>query len=438
MANAVIYAVRTGNLNAVKRAVGTVADINATDSLGRNALHHAGILGNIDITTYLLANDADSKQTDVNDKVPFQLAIEYKMNIERAKVASVLLHAAVGVTGRDKKGWNALHWAILAKDIPLIDRWLDDGATLLRYGQMIERQHPIEIAFLTKDAQLIDYLVDRYVEWKGNVALWSAVNSGIYALVETMINKGYSPANTEGHISNQSLTRAAVHKNDAKILALLLTNGAPVDDQQPLLEAARNNKYALVKLLVDYGTDINVNLAYDWNALLRTSLLSRDKDLFTKIIAAAASNDSSFNFPNFGGFYTGKNIADFIEIVDALLEHGVDINTRNEKGNTILHLGIESRDRSKIEALVSRGANIEIRNADGYTPLMLAADIGESDIVKELIKNGADVYATNNEGTHDALSLAWQALKKEHEKTFKSPQIGHYKRIIELLKRHRQ
>ena len=438
MANAVINAVRTGNLNAVKRAVGAVADINATDSLGRNALHHAGILGNIDITTYLLANDADPKQTDVNNKVPFQLTIEYKMTVERAKVASVLLHAAVGVTGRDKKGWNALHWAILAKDIPLINRWLDDGATLLRYGPMIERQHPIEVVFLTEDAQLIDYLVDRYAEWKGNVALWSAVNSGIYDLVETMINKGYSPANTEGHVSNQSLTRAAVNKNDAKILELLLANGAPVDDQQPLLEAARNNKYALVKLLVDYGTDINVTLDYDWNSLLRTSLLGRDKNLFTKIIVAAASDDSNFNFPNFGGFYIGKDISDFIEIVDALLEHDVDINARDKNNNTILHHTIESRDRDKIEALVSRGANIEMRNADGYTPLMLAADIGESDIVKELIKSGADVHATDNEETHDALSLAWQALKKEQEKTFKSPQIGHYKRIIELLKRHRQ
>ena len=107
-ANTVIKAVRTGNLYAVKRAVGATTNINATDNLGRSALHYAAIVGNFEIINYLLANAADPKQRDANNKLPFQLAIEEKMNIERAKVASILLHATKGVKGRDNKGWSGV------------------------------------------------------------------------------------------------------------------------------------------------------------------------------------------------------------------------------------------------------------------------------------------------------------------------------------------
>lgn len=279
-ANTVISAVRTGNLNAVKRAVGAVTDINTTDSLGRSALHHAAIVGNFEIINYLLANDADPKQKDLNNKVPFQLAIEEKMSIEQAKVASVLLHAAKGgVEGRDDKGWNALHWAILAKDRPLIDRWLDEGATLLRNrsGFAIYSQHPIEVAFLTQDAQLIDYLVDRYDEWAGENALQYAANSNLRNLIEalTKVERNLSfDVNARDKNNNiplhNAIRAAGVVNNSVNRIRVrtFIEHGADVeirnsDGKTPLMVAAGYGLSEIVQALIEGGADIHATLAGD-------------------------------------------------------------------------------------------------------------------------------------------------------------------------------
>lgn len=440
-ASGVIIAVRSGNFNAVKYAVGAATNINATDSAKRNALHYAAILGDLDIVDYLLANNANPKQKDSNNKVPFQLAIEPKMTIKRAKLASVLLHATKGVHGRDEKGWTALHWAILAKDRALIDRWLDDGATLLRYGSMIGRQHPIEVVFLTQDTNLIEYVIDRYEEWKENTALWTAVNAKLYELVAALIKRGHNLADTEGHISNQSLTRAAVNQHHAEILELLLANGAPVDDQQPLIEAVRQRKPDLAKLLIEYGTDLKITNAHDLYSLLVTGLRSRDEKLFAKIVATTVANNSELqSLPAIARAHSGE-YHEFEEIVDALLEQGADINAReNDSEYTALYYAIKNRASYIVSTLIVKGADIEMR-INGKTPLMLAATMGEPDIVQVLLRVKADVHATVVEENEerDALSFARQSLAfEEKHNPFNSPKRPKLKRVIALLEKYQR
>ncbi len=124
------------------------------------------------------------------------------------------------------------------------------------------------------------------------------------------------------------------------------------------------------------------------------------------------------------------------EIVEFLLQHGVDVNAENQYRKTPLDLAVE-RDQGVevvrrllvagakprdvlhravgrpaggsievVKALLDAGAPVNGKDALGDTPLHAAAKFGTVAIVRELLARGADVNATEDTGTtplHDAL-----------------------------------
>jgi hypothetical protein len=71
--------------------------------------------------------------------------------------------------------------------------------------------------------------------------------------------------------------------------------------------------------------------------------------------------------------------------VKALLEHGADVNTRNNDGCTALILAASSGEIEIVRALLSKGADVSARlTQTGKTALMLAKEKGYSEIIQLL------------------------------------------------------
>lgn len=77
--------------------------------------------------------------------------------------------------------------------------------------------------------------------------------------------------------------------------------------------------------------------------------------------------------------------------VKDLLEKGVNVNVKNELGNTPLIEAVNSGRLNVVKILINSEASLNERNEDGWSALTIAAFNGRIDLVKVLIEAGADV-----------------------------------------------
>lgn len=73
----------------------------------------------------------------------------------------------------------------------------------------------------------------------------------------------------------------------------------------------------------------------------------------------------------------------------------MDIEARDDEGNTALHLSSEC-DSNMALMLLDVGAKVDYRNSDRRTPLHRAVMAGRLDCIDMLLQHGADIEAENN------------------------------------------
>ncbi|TRX89464.1 hypothetical protein FHL15_009633 [Xylaria flabelliformis] len=203
----------------------------------------------------------------------------------------------------------------------------------------------------------------------------------------------------------RSFREAKVDPNAHMLLSRLM--GIDVDCH-PLMRAARGKQWDAVHMLVEMGAELRSEIR-NFNPL--SAAISKPKPL---------SNTKRLDQLEIIRYFIGKDLVDvygvdalieavvppyrewgveFItdeEVVDMLLEAGVEIDKIMEDGKDILHFAIERGCNLKtVEFLISRGAQIHSKpcRRDGKTMLHSAAASKSKDrqkIVELLVCSGAD------------------------------------------------
>ena len=96
------------------------------------------------------------------------------------------------------------------------------------------------------------------------------------------------------------------------------------------------------------------------------------------------------------------------QIVEQLLDAGVDVNAKNEDNLGVFPL-YQSASRGSnrmLELLLDRGANIERTNTVGSTALMIAVQLGHIGAVKLLLRRGANVNHVKKKDLSTPLDMA--------------------------------
>jgi uncharacterized protein len=83
-----------------------------------------------------------------------------------------------------------------------------------------------------------------------------------------------------------------------------------------------------------------------------------------------------------------------ISLLDFLLTHGVDVNTRGQYGQSALGAAAEAGQMEAARLLIDRGASLDNRTTISYeTPLTEAAQMNRTSMVKFLLDRGANPAA---------------------------------------------
>jgi ankyrin repeat protein len=227
---------------------------------------------------------------------------------------------------------------------------------------------------LTSDSESQVASLESESETSLDEQLVQAIADDDSAGVASLLEAGADP-NAQAAPGRPVLFQAALH-GKSEVAKLLIDRGADVHaetvDGAILVKAAGKGHEQIVKLLLDAGADVD-------------SLGKEGANEQTAVFAAAISDDT--------------------EIVELLIQHGVDVNQTDLGGNTPLCIATGySPNAETVSLLLENGANIDHQNDQGETALYQAvrkANFSNSfdiEIIHILLENGAALNIADDQG----------------------------------------
>jgi ankyrin repeat protein len=367
-----------------------IADYKISDaSEDRRVLFSIGCF--VAIVSYLVYNYGKSLEDDDNLSSSDVTASSKKVN-----------HVSVqndnaNIDMQDSDGFTALHRAIFDRSVVAVKILLQDGANTEIVNN--DGYYPLHIAALRGDVEIVKLLLgygaNIEVREKKNqsTALHLAADYGQIQVIQTLI----------------------LHKANI--------NACNVFEETALMYAVEKGFVEIVKMLVVAGANVNAKSLNVYYTPLQLAFCSKNPKIIKTLILHGVDVHTPMN-NGFTSLHAAVQFG-FLEIVQMLLAHKVDVNVKKQSdGATPLHYAAYLGNAEIVKELLKYNADVNALDKEGYTPLHVAflpkASL-QIKIVQELIAAGADVKAiTNDNKTVLDLALCCNADKE----------------IIALLKRH--
>lgn len=163
----------------------------------------------------------------------------------------------------------------------------------------------------------------------------------------------------------------------------------------------------IVKVLIDYISPENY-LSVDYNFYGEIPIATLTERGFLSLSTLEQLDEAGFRFEDVDD--DGSNLLHFVarigevsnpelgDIIDYLIERGLDINRPNDAGETPLYIASGVENSSAFYDLLERDANVTLPPSDGSTSLHQAVSLWDLTRTFRLIQAGADVNAADENG----------------------------------------
>ena len=355
------------------------------------------------------------------------------------------------VSAADERGNQPIHWAVMTRQIRMIDFLLRSGANVnarradgarplditngdywyrgwrdvpqealrqpaVLIGYLLARgaEYDISVAAKIGDVERVRQLLDErpalvnevpaYTTYYSGLPLRCAAGVGHLEVVKLLLERGANPCQSEPVAPNGGALREAIGGEHYEIARLLLEHGADpnavVESSGNCMWAARDGGEEILNLLASYGGVMGLEIAcYHGDVPLVGAMLHANPAL--RIDDASLSNAIENGHRQLMELLLRHqpDILKQASFLDAktpefarwLMERGLDPNRANWLGVTPLHRLAMSGDQGQAAVCLDFGANMNALD-DEYcsTPLGWAARCGRKEMVDWLMGKGAD------------------------------------------------
>ena len=388
----------------IRRLLELGADPNPAP--GETPLHLAAELGDGILAAALLEALADANAVDRRGRTALHIAAE---SPRRFAVVEALLAAGASVDYRDAAGETPLHSAASGR----IDRMSIRVVDPLAPRQAWDPPDNPAVAALVRAGADLDARVPT-----GETALHRAAAQGQAHHVKVLLDGG-AEVDARNEDGATPLHMAATASNEAAVTALVAA-GADIDTlndsgETPLHLATRSHRPRIVDRLLELGADPGVrdglgraagSPVCPWPdaAFFAAAPLESVRGCL-EIGADVNARDDRDNTPLHLAATSGLYAAP--AIIELLADGGGDVNALNRDGGSPLHAALTGRsERSdNVAALLKAGANANVRDERGWTLLHVGAWHGRTTSLSLLIEAGVDPDV-RNEANETALDIA--------------------------------
>lgn len=346
-----IQAVRDRNLNAVRTALAADANPDFSPACGLTALFWAVCNQDINIIRLLIAAGAD-----INQKVLLRAATVLHCVGNNVVVASLLINAGVNINAVDIEGNTALDCAIKYKHKEMIallapitpKRWSFYKTVLLPtviFCGLGLWFLPLWGAFLPGVLTVV--LGSVFVKIK---------NSAIGARPVFVETPELSRVDSEEPISLlQQQLYEAVYKGELEAVKAVIVLGADVeaktiDGKSMLCVAAEKGYLEIIETLISSGADINAQSMNNMTPLHWACLVVNENIIAVRALISRGTNVNLRSVSGQTPLHYAVYYADY-ELMELLLKSGIDVNIKDNKGQTALDMAHARRAKRAIQLL---------------------------------------------------------------------------------------
>jgi ankyrin repeat protein len=191
--------------------------------------------------------------------------------------------------------------------------------------------------------------------------------------------------------------------------------------ESPLLVALRGKYLRIAELLLEHGGDVDVRGKRGHTPLHNVVLWSHSTVVDT--VRFLLKHGTDVNARRSGDICTPLHLAannGELGVTRLLLDHTADVNSRNNKGQTPLHLvsrlemSLNESDRpGVVRLLIAHGADVNARDMTHATPLHYASHRGRLEVAQVLLDHGAT--ASDQDDTQTPLHVLLESDNNPHD-----------------------
>jgi len=346
-------AVRTNDLNSMKKLVKKGIDIRVQDEKGNTALILASKNGNLGMVKWIIDCAIDKKLIKT-----LLLAYKNQQPLSNKQISQL---------------YEKIFEMYSVIDIPKFSKRYTAIQIAAKYGHMDIVQY-----LLTQGA-------DINKEQRGIIPLLLASSQEHKSIMEYWIEK----CNDVDEEINISIASETNYKNFIKHL---IEHGVDINEEtpsgvNPLLFAVGQGYKDTVKYLLENGADVNKLNKYGETPLM-IALLCNHENLVKYLVEHGANvnkGNRSNNLPLLISSRVGQ-----LDLVKYLVEHGAEVNLWGDFSEALQSASREGHIKV-VQYLIEKGAAVNRAYYGENPPLIKAITGGHEDVVKYLTEHGAEV-----------------------------------------------